>query len=105
MIFTHKSVKMTQANCSIFAIDGELDFYNWDLIQFILVLMLWVFTLVGEKLHLLVKNYTLRCKITFTFYVYFQYIQASSKGMHISDTDIDTNDEKFFYFFRGPGHH
>ena len=70
-IFTHKSVKMTQANCLIFAIDVELDLYNWDLLQFNLVLMLWVFTLVGEKLHLLVKNYTLKCKITFTFCVYF----------------------------------
>ena len=74
MIFTHKSVKMTQANCLIFAIDVELDLYNWDLLQFILVLMLWVFTLVGEKLHLLVKNYTFKCKIAFTFYVYIQYI-------------------------------
>ena len=74
MIFTHKSVKITQANCQIFAIDMELDLYNLDLIQFILMLMLWVFTLVGEKLHLLVKNYTFKCKITFTFYVYIQYI-------------------------------
>ena len=81
MIFTHKSVKMTQANCLIFAIDMELDFYNWDLIQFILVLMLWVFTLVGEKLHLLVKNYTLKCKITFTFYVYFQYKHHQKEGI------------------------
>ena len=81
MIFTHKSVKMTQANCQIFAIDVELDFYNRDLIQFILVLMLWVFTLVGEKLHLLVKNYTIKCKITFTFYVYFQYKHHQKEGI------------------------
>ena len=99
MIFTHKSVKMTRANCMIFAIDVESDLYNWDPIQFILVLMLWVFTLVGEKLHLLVKNYTLKCKITFTFYVYFQYIKASSKGRHISDIDIDTNPDFIQKYF------
>ena len=99
MIFTHKSVKMTRANCMIFAIDVESDLYNWDPIQFILVLMLWVFTLVGEKLHLLVKNYNLKCKITFTFYVYFQYIKASSKGRHISDIDIDTNPDFIQKYF------
>ena len=81
MIFTHKSVKMTRANCMIFAIDVESDLYNWDPIQFILVLVLWVFTLVGEKLHLLVKNYTLKCKITFTFYVYFQYKHYQKEGI------------------------
>ena len=54
MIFTHKSVKMTQANCLIFAIDVELDSHNWDFIQFILVLILWDLkknTPTGEELH------------------------------------------------------
>ena len=58
MIFTHKSVKMTQPNCLIFAIDVELDFYNSDLIQFFFGIgalsfytCRWKITPTGEELH------------------------------------------------------
>ena len=99
MIFTHKSVKMTRVNCLISAIDVELDLYNLDLIQFILVLMLWVFTLVGEKLHLLVKNYTLKCNITFTFYMLAGKWQEEHKPT--SKSPNPETIEKFFCFFCG----